>query len=69
MAMVREPLVFLVLSVPPSGSTARRTVENVDNRQEVRDFLVTRRARLTRSRRGSSSMATSAASQPCAARR
>src|SRR6266542_4204594 len=32
---------------PPSRDRARRTVDDMDNRDEVRDFLTTRRERLT----------------------
>ena len=46
-ARVRESLPFQVLTGPPRTAGADRTVEGMDNRSEIRDFLTSRRARIT----------------------
>ena len=47
MVLVWESLSFRVLTGPPSGAGAERNVGGMDNRNEIRDFLVSRRARIT----------------------
>ena len=42
-----ECLLFRVLIGPPGSAWAERTVIGMDNRNEIRDFLVSRRARIT----------------------
>ena len=42
-----ECLLFRVLTGPLSAARAERTVVVMDNRNEIRDFLVSRRARIT----------------------
>jgi transcriptional regulator with XRE-family HTH domain len=44
---VRESPPFRVLTGPPSVAGRERTVEGMDNRNEIRDFLTSRRARIT----------------------
>jgi transcriptional regulator with XRE-family HTH domain len=47
MAPMWESLSFRVLTGPPSASWAERTVLGMDTRNEIHDFLTTRRARIT----------------------
>jgi transcriptional regulator with XRE-family HTH domain len=42
-----ESLSFRVLTGPPSAARAERTVVGMDTRNEIHDFLTTRRARIT----------------------
>jgi hypothetical protein len=42
-----ECLLCRVLTGLPSAAWAERTVVSMDNRNEIRDFLVSRRARIT----------------------
>src|SRR5215813_15553463 len=42
-----EGLSKQVMAEPPSPTQARRSVEPVDNRDDVREFLASRRARIT----------------------
>jgi transcriptional regulator with XRE-family HTH domain len=42
-----ESLSFRVLAGPPKPVAAERTVVNMDTRSEIRDFLTTRRAKIT----------------------
>ena len=44
---VRESLPFRVLTGPPSAAGTERNLEVMDNRNEIRDFLTSRRARIT----------------------
>jgi transcriptional regulator with XRE-family HTH domain len=44
---VRESLSFQVLAGPPSATVTERNLVVVDNRNEIRDFLTSRRARIT----------------------
>jgi hypothetical protein len=46
-ATMRESLSFRVLPGPPSAAETERTVLVMDNRNEIRDFLTSRRARIT----------------------
>jgi hypothetical protein len=46
-ATMRESLSFRVLTGPPSAAETERTVLVMDNRNEIRDFLTSRRARIT----------------------
>jgi transcriptional regulator with XRE-family HTH domain len=47
-----ESLAFQVPTGPPSKVGRERTVEGMDNRNEIRDFLTSRRARITPERAG-----------------
>ncbi len=69
LAPVWECLLFQVLTGPPRTARAHRTVEGMDNRSEIRDFLTSRRARITRNRRACPPTAAPAASPDCAARK
>src|SRR5512132_4333896 len=40
-------MLIQVLPGPPCGGNKRRSVENVNNRTEIRDFLSSRRAKIT----------------------
>jgi transcriptional regulator with XRE-family HTH domain len=44
---VRESLLFRVLTGPPSTASTERNLKVMDNRNEIRDFLTSRRARIT----------------------
>jgi transcriptional regulator with XRE-family HTH domain len=44
---LRESLLFRVLTGPPSAAGTERNLEVMDNRNEIRDFLTSRRARIT----------------------
>jgi hypothetical protein len=44
---VRESLPFRVLTGPPSAAATERNLMIVDNRNEIREFLTSRRARVT----------------------
>ncbi len=46
-ALAREVEVIEVLSQPPLPAVTRRTVGVVDNKAEIREFLATRRAKIT----------------------
>jgi transcriptional regulator with XRE-family HTH domain len=46
-ARVRESLSFQVLAGPPSTAGTGRSLVVMDNRNEIRDFLTSRRARIT----------------------
>ncbi len=47
MALGWESLSFRVPTGPPSASGTERNLEVMDNRNEIRDFLTSRRARIT----------------------
>jgi hypothetical protein len=47
-----ESLAFQVPTGPPSKAGREHTVEGMDNRNEIRDFLTSRRARITPERAG-----------------
>ena len=47
MSLLRESLPYQVLTGPPSMPGTGHNVEAMDNRSEIRDFLASRRARIT----------------------
>jgi hypothetical protein len=49
---VRESLSIQVLAGPPTEAATARSVAVVDNRSEIRDFLTSRRAKITPERAG-----------------